>query len=177
MAFQQALRVEIATRYMPDSMSPWELEHPTPAKIFADAERLRCDYCGADLLNPISGIFVIWRRYPTTNDFDEVVDFGWCCKGDCDRKLRAVVRNKFDFQVLDAWDDIEDMCNPTLFMWRLMAWFNRVHAGERWSDAPFERLRTLLVAVFPHIARRPSTTEQEAVQVALTIPAGLGGMG
>jgi hypothetical protein len=87
------------------------------------------------------------------------------------------VRGGFDFQVVDTWEDIEDMCNPTLFIWRVMSWLNRIHAGERWCAAPFERLRTLLVTVFPHIARNLSTSEQEAVQSALVIPTYLGGMG
>jgi hypothetical protein len=167
----------VAKRYMPDSMSRWMREHPIPAQIFSDAETLRCDYCGADLLDPVSGIFVVWRKWDEASDLHEVVDFRWCCKGDCDRKLKTMVRTGFDFKVLDAWDDIEDMCNPTLFIWRLMSWFNRVHAGEKWADAPFERLRTMLLAVFPHVARELSTSEQEAVQGALRIPGYLGGMG
>jgi hypothetical protein len=169
--------VLIAKRYMPDSISRWASEHPTPAKIFADSERLRCDYCGADLLDPVNGILVVWRKRDPASDADEVVDFRWCCKGDCDRRLQTIVRGGFDFQVVDTWEDIEDMCNPTLFIWRVMSWLNRIHAGERWCAAPFERLRTLLVTVFPHIARNLSTSEQEAVQSALVIPTYLGGMG
>ncbi len=167
----------IAKRYFPRSILLWSCEHPTPAKLFSDTEKLRCDFCSGDLLNPVRGIFVVWRKHLSTNGIGEVVDFGWCCKGECDRKLRSIVRTKFDFQVLDAWDDIKDMCNPTLFMWRTMTWLNRLHSGERWSDDAFERLKTLLLAVFPHVARHLSQVEREAVQVVLTIPVGLGGMG
>jgi hypothetical protein len=167
----------IARRYMPASISRWESQHPTPAEIFADAETLHCDYCGADLLNPVGGIYIVWRRPGANNAFDEVVDFRWCCKGACDRNLTAALREKFDPGVLDAWDDVEDMCNPTLFIFRVMSWFNRIHAGERWLDTPFERLRTLIVTVFPHVARHLSPAEQETVQSALRLPKYMGGIG
>ena len=167
----------IAKRYMPTSASHWEQEHWKPAKIFSDALVLRCHCCGANLLDPVGGIFVVWRKWDETYDSSEVVDFRWCCKGDCDRNLQAQIRTSFRFKVHDSWDDMADMCNPTLFISRVMSWMNRIQGGEMWAAEAFERLRTLIVTVFPHVARPLSTADREDVQSALRIPRFLGGMG
>lgn len=169
--------IVIAKRYMPTSTSHWEQEHWKPAKIFSDTLALPCDYCGANLLDPVRGIYVVWRKWDETSEPNEIVDFRWCCKGQCDRNLKAQVRASFNFEVRDSWDDIADMCTPTLFIRRVMSWINRIHGGENWAAEAFERLRTLIVTLFPHVSRPLSTADREAVQRVQRIPSFLGGMG
>jgi hypothetical protein len=171
--------IPVATRYFPESIRRWKSQHPRPATIFSEPEKLECEVCGTDLLGPSpSGIFVLWENAESDlEQGDELVDAHWCCKGRCDRVLEQRMRSKHGSNVVDGWEDIPDLCVPLIFLRRLMAFLNGFQNGDRWSPEAFQKLKKMLIAVYQHVARDASPEEQERIKRLLEMPSYLGGLG
>jgi hypothetical protein len=106
----------LAERYFPSSFSKWTRENPKPASLFSDQTGLFCDLCGKPLLTPEvkTGVYVIWRKGHGNAKglFDEVRDIYWAHSGNCDYQLRR----RYDVDdALDMWQDIPDICIPTMY--------------------------------------------------------------
>lgn len=166
-------------RYFPISARKLK---PTPAKIFDELEPITCGHCGKDLLEPPSGIWVIWEAYSKENrgkGSSRYVDFHFACKGNCDRILASRIRASHGpaGTVLDGWDDIPDMTIPTVFIRKVMALMNGLAAGNQYEPPVFDKVKHLLLATFPHVARHLNDKDREEIARLMSIPPWAGGMG
>ena len=161
----------LARRYFPVSLQNWERESPKPAEIFAEPPEIKCDYCHADLLTPRPhGNLTLYE--PQTNS--RVEEILWCCKGNCDRRLE---RRMFEQGLIGGWEDIADLAIPTLYIRFFVGMLNETKRGDRaWSDGAFDKGRTFLLKMFPHVARHLTESEKERVSRLANIPRQLGGL-
>jgi hypothetical protein len=166
--------LHLAKRYFPKSTAVWMGENPTPASIFATPPSLDCHYCGRDLLHPTpTGNIVIWHSY-NGDEKKHVADLYWCCKGNCDQKLRASPRER---GLVDGWEDIPDVAIPIAFARWIMVILNEHHRGDTYSSVAFDRLKTLILSVYPYVARHPTERENERIKHLSIIPSYFGGYG
>jgi Restriction endonuclease len=159
-------------RYFPTSAAKLR---PKPAQIFDEPIPINCDHCGKNLLEPPSGIWVMWEAYDESDRekrSSKYVDFHFACKGKCDRVLASQTRARHAARgsVLDGWDDIPDMTIPTIFIRKVMALMNGLAAGDQYEPAVFDRVKSLLLATFPHISRQLNDKDREEVRRLMSIP-------
>ncbi len=167
--------LSLAERYFPKSFEKWKRENPKPAKIFSEQDTLHCDHCGKDLLNPKSGIIVIWHTFLDEHVYTKrVVDIYWCCKDNCDRALQTKYRKS---AVMDEWEDIPDVCTPLVYIKWVMMILNEHHRGNVYSETAFDKIKHFLLTLFPYVARESTTEEKERIKSLLIIPSYLGGLG
>lgn len=168
----------LAKRFVPSSLHKWISQNPRRAKVFTENETLSCEYCGRDLFAPPSGIFVVWRKVDTDPEKGrQLVDFHYCCKGHCDRVLSAQIAARHDYKIIGGWDDIPDLCIPVIFLQKVMAILNGLVNGNEWSPSAFDKLKSMLLVAYQHVAREASPDEQERIRKLMAIPAWLGGLG
>jgi hypothetical protein len=169
---------QLAERYFP--LSSQRLK-PIPAQLFDEMPEIRCEYCGKHLLDPPSGIYVMWRA--TEAEFsstarDHYVDLHFSCKGHCDEEIEQNVRQRHNLvRLVNSWDDITDMCTPTVYIRHVMSIINDLHAESRYETEPFEKLKQLFIAIFPHVSRHMNHTDDVLMARLRRIPSELGGMG
>lgn len=168
---------DLARRYFPQSTGRVERNNPTPAEIFDNPPALACEYCGRDLLNPPQGVYALWRKVTPKLGPTTYADFHVACKGSCDRHLSHNIRERHNNEVLDAWEDLSDFAIPVVFLQRVIGHLNGFNGGDKWSEAAFTKFRTLIVSVYPHVARHATSAEQERVHGLMRIPSFLGGLG
>ncbi|MCP4614330.1 MAG: restriction endonuclease [Planctomycetes bacterium] len=172
--------IMIGRRYFPDSIQKWSQDNPARAHIFLEHKSLYCDYCHKDLLEPErSGIILLWHRYPRANEFDfserRLIDVNWCCKGHCDHALESKYTDR---EMQDSWEDIPDLCMPTVYLRWVIGTLNELHYGDNYyTEEAYQKLRTFYISLFPYVSRGLTTTESERVQTLMTIPQAIGGLG
>jgi hypothetical protein len=167
----------LAKRFFPTSFATWKTEHPTPSDVFSETPSLRCDDCGEDLLRPKPrGIIVMLDR--VRRDFDKdpevIEDIYWCCKGQCDRSLKAIHRTA---NVIDRWEEISDIMIPLMYVRWIVAPMNKMKRGVTFSDDAFERYKQFILSLYPYIVRTTTEQERERIQSLMMIPPFLGGLG
>jgi restriction endonuclease len=160
---------KLARRYFPISFSVWSRENPEPADLFADQESLFCKSCGKDLLEPKGGIVVVWRRFDRDENenmmWKEISDVYWCCKGECDKALAGGRVNQ-----QEQWQDIPDLCIPTLYLRRVARFMDEIHEGVKFRDEALEKMRELLVTLFPFVCRHQTMKENERIARLFSLP-------
>lgn len=169
--------LQLAQRFFPESSARWKSEHPTPAKIFAEQPALHCMCCGKPLLAPKpDGIVVIW-----TTSFDRPEGtkrrteyLYWCCYGACDKALNRRYSRE---GISDGWESLSDLAIPLVYIRWIMVVMNELQSGETYSPEASENMKTLLLNLFPLIARHLTEAEQERIQSLMMIPSYLGGLG
>lgn len=167
----------LAKRYFPASIATWHKENPQPVKIFKEEPSIKCDYCEKELLDKDArGIFVKWLNYQRQKDEDitfyEHIYF--CCKGHCDRQLKSQVRKP---GWIDSWMDIPDIIIPTGYIRMMIAITNNYHSGEQFSDQAHDKIKNLILNIFPYVARECTTGEQDRLDILSLVPRSLGGLG
>jgi hypothetical protein len=172
--------INITKRYFPVSMQKWQRNKPKPEKFFWEFSGLTCDYCGKDLLDPErSGIVVMWEKtheHRENNDIDEYVDIYCCCKGNCDRTLKAKYYSKYE-HVIDGWEDIPDIAIPTVYIKWINSIFIELHHKAKYSESAFNKIRKIMLELFPYISRELTDEEKENVEDLSKFPSYLGGIG
>jgi len=172
--------ISITKRYFPASMTKWIVKKPKPEKYFWRFPGLRCDYCGKDLLEPKrTGIVVmlnIIHDHREKSDIDEYVDGYCCCKGHCDRVLKANYYSKYD-HVINCWEDIPDIAIPTVYFKWINSFIIGLHQKAKYSEHAFKKMREIMLALFPYISRELTEREKETVKNLTEIPSYLGGLG
>lgn len=170
---------QLVERYLPHSAK--RLEH-VPPKIFDGLEPVLCEKCGKNLLEPPSGIWVLWSvdvETQTEKRVEHFIDFHFACKGRCDRIVEKNVRARHASLgfIYDAWDDIPDLVVPTVFITKIMAVLNGLAQGEKYKPEAFEKLKHLLLATFPLVSRHLNDKDRKELARLQSIPSYLGGMG
>jgi restriction endonuclease len=162
---------KLAKRYFNVSFSTWSRENPEPADLFEDQDSLFCKYCQKDLLKPASGIVVVWTRFDRDENEnwieEEIIDVYWCCKGKCDKTLAASQRQA---NHVDRWQDIPDLCIPTLYLRRIATFMDQLHRGVKFRDEALEKTRELIITLFPFVCRDLTTKENERIALLFTLP-------
>lgn len=171
--------LHLAKRYFPDSIGEWMRENPKPAQVIADNTGLQCEYCGKELLEENKGIVVVWEKLVTSEsppDAIRVEDIYWSCKGECDTILRSRYDHKYPNHV-DGWDDIPDICIPTVYLKWIISFMNQLYGNYYFSKRAFEKHKILFIEIFPYVSRELTEKEKETLKMLANIPYEMGGMG
>jgi hypothetical protein len=167
----------LAKRFFPKSLTRWQKEHPTPAKIFREEPALFCWYCKKSLLLPKPhGIVVVWTTLPEKDQprREHTEHVYWCCKGRCDSALQSYYRRQ---GLVDGWEDIPDLLMPIAYIRWVMTMFNEFHRGMTYSTDALANSKQLLLNLFPLICRDMTEEEKERINSLAMIPHYLGGWG
>ena len=161
----------IACRYFPNSFRQYQLENPTPAKIFDEESELICDFCGKNLLlESEHGNYVLLKE-KTSEDGNYSKQYKgvyFACKGDCDNKLEYINREKgLHFY---GWESIDDLCNPYVWLEKMMAFINGIQHYQDMDEDTFEKMKKLFINTYPYVARHLSQKERQRVRTLLSIP-------
>ncbi len=159
--------LKLASRYFPNSFSKFTTENPKPAKIFSEKTSLYCEYCGKNLLEDKTGIFVIMREF----SYSEEGEFRrmpyskayFSCKGEHDR----ILKNKYlqDGNFIDKWVDISDFTYPTGYIKKVIAWINYFQLDDgKIENEAFDKLKKLLINTFPYISREQTEEEKRKIK-------------
>jgi len=105
---------KIACRYFPISFKKFQIENPTPAKIFGEESKISCDCCGRNLLlEGEHGNYVLLKEdYGDMGYSKKYKDMYFACCGKCDKKLKNDYQKKGLYD--SGWESIDDLCNPTI---------------------------------------------------------------
>lgn len=161
----------IACRYFPNSFRQYQIENPSPAKIFDEQAEICCDFCGKNLLlESEHGNYVLLKEQNQQND-----EYGkqykgvyFACKGDCDNALEYIYRKKgLHFY---GWESIDDLCIPSVWIEKIMAFINGIQQKQDMDADTFEKMKKLFINTFPYIARHLTQKERQRVKTLLSIP-------
>lgn len=120
-------------------------------------------------------IVSIWHPYDDTCiNSDRTEHIYFACKGVCDDRLRAPLRAE---KMIDGWEDIPDLAIPTVYLRWVMSLLNELRGGKTYSDQAFDKMKDLLLNLFPLVFRHPSDEDTERVRALQQIPRFLGGFG
>ena len=162
----------IACRYFPESFRRYQLENPTPAKIFDEEAELCCEYCGKNLLlESEHGNYVLLKEEDLENGGfgKQYKDMYFACCGECDHELKRIYQEKglSDF----GWESIDDICNPTIWISKIMAFLNGIQQDQDMDNTAFEKMKKLFINTYPYVARH--LTEKEKMRVRTLLMYGL----
>lgn len=129
----------------------------------AEYEPLPCEVCGRDvLLGSVSRPFsanILFARCSGAGSFGEVVSVHTACKGGCDRSLE---RRLWAGGLICGWDDVEDYCNPLLFLRRATGHMNQMRADPAsHSDAAHEAYIRIVLAVAQRTLRAATAEDRD----------------
>lgn len=158
----------IACRYFPNSFRKYQIENPTPATIFEEQAELKCECCGKNLLlESKHGNYVLLKEQDWENGGyqKQYKDIYLTCKGDCDRSLEKIYKSKGLYY--SKWDSIDDLCNPVIWISKVMAYFNGIQKEHNMDDAAFEKMKLIILNTYPYVARHLTQKEQMRVQKLL----------
>ena len=161
----------IACRYFPNSFRQYQLENPTPAKIFDEETELICDCCGKNLLlESEHGNYVLLKEVTSQDDeySKQYKGLYFACRGKCDHTLEKYYHD----QGLHywGWESIDDLCNPYVWLEKMMAFINGIQHDQDMDDNTFEKMKKLFINTFPYIARHLTQKERQRVKTLLSIP-------
>lgn len=159
----------LARRYFKTSFSAWSLENPQPVDMFADQKSLLCEYCQKDLLRPKSGMVVVWTAFDRDENenmiWKEITDVYWCCKGECDKALAGCRINQ-----QEQWQDVSDLCIPAFYLRRVARFMDEIHKGVKFRNEALEKMRELLITLFPFVCRNQTASENERIALLFSLP-------
>lgn len=158
---------KIACRYFPKSYKKYQIENPTPAKIFGEESEIICDCCGKNLLlESEHGNYVLLKEAIEDVGFGkEYKDLYFACCGKCDQKLKESFQAKGLFDI--GWESIDEICNPTIWIMRFMAFINEIQNERDMNDIVFEKMKHLFINTYPYVARHLTQEEEDRVKTLL----------
>ena len=160
----------IAARYFPISFKQYLIENPSPSNVFHKLEPIECEYCHKNLLLDTEHCnFIMLKKIigednlglPISEDkFSKLV---YACK-EHDRKVTEKY-NKLGYN--DEWGDIDDLCNPYIWMSKVMAFVNGIQHDNDMTEEAFEEFKDLLLRTYPYVCRHLTSKEKaRALQLA-----------
>lgn len=169
--------LDLVKRYFPKSCAEWLAENPSKAQIFADTNGLLCAYCNENVAEGTKGILVSWEKYKENDGTRpikrHIKSLYWCCRGECDRKLKPRYEEP---GYIDKWEDIKDLRIPTMYIRWVMASLNQLNGDYTYSPDAFEAEKEMLLELFPYVARNLTISELERIKSLGAIPSFLGGL-
>lgn len=78
--------------------------------------------------------------------------------------------------MIDGWEDIPDLLIPTIYLRWTMSTINELRDGKTYTNQAFEKIKDLLVNLFPLVCRHLSDADTERVKALQRIPSFLGGL-
>ena len=152
----------IAARYFPKSFKEYLIENPTPSDVFSKLETIECEYCHKNLLlDTAHGNFILLRRMQGVDDKgfplfeDKYSKLVFACK-EHDRNVSEKYRKE---GFIDEWEDIDDLCNPYLWICKVMAFVNGIQHEKDMTEEAFGQFKQLLLRTYPYVCRH--LTEKE----------------
>ena len=142
----------VLLQHLPRSHTSLRPIHP----LLGEYVPLKCDECGKDLL-----------RLSTLNDKKSLISFAYkdevvhevhfVCKGACNERMeRRLLRRG----LVQGWDDIDDYCNPLVFIRRLTGYMAGLrNSPSGYSDGAHARMVELFLAVSQRTLRQ--TNEED----------------
>lgn len=158
----------IACRYFPVSFKKYQIENPTPAKIFDEKAELCCDYCGKNLLlESVHGNYVSLGKVGLEENGAETKceDIYFACSDMCDYILEKKYQAKGLYDM--GWVSVDELCIPTIWLMKLMAFINEIQKKNDMSDTAFEKTKKLFINTFPYVARHLTQKEEMRVRKLL----------
>ena len=155
----------IAGRYFPVSFKKYQLDNPSPAKIFDEEAEICCNYCGKNLLlESEHGNYVSLRKEGLDGHGIETKceDIYFACSGKCDYMLEKMFQAKGLYNM--GWVSIDELCIPTIWLMKLMAFINEIQKKKGMSDTAFEKTKKLFINTFPYVARHLTQKEERRVR-------------
>ena len=67
-----------------------------------------------------------------------------------------------------GWEEIDELCNPTIWLMHFMAFVNGIQKEHDMSDVAFEKMKKLFINTYPYVARHLTQKENERVKTLLT---------
>lgn len=162
----------IAYRYFPISFRQFQIENPTPAKIFDEEAELCCDYCGKNLLlESEHGNYVLLKEEDLEKGGykKQYKDMYFACRGDCDQTLKRLFQEKglTDF----GWESIDELCNPAIWISKIMAFLNGIQQEQDMDNIAFEKMKRIFINTYPYVARH--LTQKEKMRIKKLLMYGL----
>jgi hypothetical protein len=133
---------------------------------------LNCQACGKDLLEEMyksqyNGIVVFLENY-SNEDVPITEEVYWCCKGDCDHKLRVL---KESDKRATGWEDLGDLIIPIYFLNWIFANLNGLRSGrDHFTNSAFEELKVFITAISQRVFRSMTEVERERAYSLFQIP-------
>jgi hypothetical protein len=134
---------KLALRYFPAGY-----RHMRPIqRLFGRVVELRCDVCGADILTrsvtDSANAALVWMT--SLAGSPKYQELYVCCKGACDAEMeRGAARRGLTTQ----WEDVEDLCNPILFLKNTLTYMNMLRADPtQYSDAVHRRMKQIYMSL------------------------------
>lgn len=159
----------IAARYFPISFKEYLIENPTPSNVFSKLDPIECEYCHKNLLLDTShGNFIMMRKnlgdnekgLPITEDKYSKLVFA------CKEHDRIVTEKYWKEGYFDEWGDIDDLCNPYLWIRKVMAFVNDIKNENDMTEEVFEKFKDMLLKTYPYVCRHLTSKEKErALQI------------
>lgn len=164
--------MRLATRYFPKSMEKYTVENPVPAQLFRDQQPLYCDYCGANLLRSSQqGIYCLLQTRRADDEDKLPLGTGkykkmyFACKGDCDSTMKR--RYKKMGYVDAGWDDLDDLCIPTIWIQKIFAFLNGIYDSQDMEDEAYKKMMQMFLRTYPYVARHLTASEKSQVEQML----------
>lgn len=162
----------IAYRYFPKSFRQYQIENPTPAKIFDEEAEICCDHCGKNLLlESEHGNYVLLKEinHQDGEYSRQYKELYFACKGNCDHVLERKYREKGLYY--NGWESIDELCNPAIWISKIMAFLNGIQKEQDMSDDTFEKMKKLFINTYPYVARH--LTQKENMRIKKLLMYGL----
>ena len=159
---------KLACRYFPESFKKYQIENQKKEKIFGEESVICCDYCGKNLLlESEHGNYVMLKEEDFKNDGyqKQYKDIYFACCGGCDSILENKFREKGMYYC--GWEAIDELCNPTIWLMRFMAFVNGIQKEQDLSDVAFEKMKKVFINTFPYVARHLTQKEHDRVKSLL----------
>ena len=160
----------IAARYFPRSFQNYLIENPTPSNVFYDAGPIECEHCHKNLLlNVEHGNFILLKKI-LGYDEDSIPQFDekYSKLADAGKKHDRIVTEKYTKEgYIDEWDDIDDLCNPYIWMSKVMAFVNGLYNGNYMTEEAFEEFKQMLLRTYPYVCRHLTSKEMERAKQLL----------
>ena len=144
----------VLLQHLPASHTALRPIHPLMGKYVP----LNCDVCGKDLF-----------RWSIRNDKlslisfaqkdDSVIDVHFVCKGECDDRISRRIHNR---GLIQFWDDIDDYCNPLIFLRRLTGHIARLRTNpSKFTNKAHARMIDLFLAVSQRVLRQTNEEDRK----------------
>ncbi|PZP54955.1 MAG: restriction endonuclease [Micavibrio aeruginosavorus] len=132
---------------------------------------LKCEICGCDwtkeiIVTPNMGIIVYADKKDSDGNYftDDVFI---SCKGECDDRLKRKLHNS---GYIDLWQDIEDLCNPLLFLKDIFVYMNILHnQDKKFSETAHQKIKNIYIAVSQRVLREITEEDRKGYNVANSV--------